>query len=79
MSRGSGQTSGSRSASQKMRAYRARLRAAGLRPVQIWVPDSSAPGLARQAKRQSRLVACRRSEREALAFVDAAAVLDDES
>ena len=79
MTRSSRPTSEPRTASQKMRAYRARLRAAGLRPVQIWVPDTSAPRLARQAKRQSRLVARRKSEREALAVIDAAAVLDDES
>jgi hypothetical protein len=35
----------------RMRALRARLRAAGLRPVQIWVPDVRAPRLVKEAGR----------------------------
>ena len=30
-------------ASKRMAAYRARMRAAGLRPKQIWVPDTNSP------------------------------------
>jgi hypothetical protein len=33
------------------------MRAAGLRPVQIWVPDSRRAGFADECKRQSRLAA----------------------
>jgi len=33
------------------------MRAAGLRPVQIWVPDSRAPGFAGKCRRQARAVA----------------------
>jgi hypothetical protein len=33
------------------------MRAAGLRPVQIWVPDTRRPGFAGECRRQSRLVA----------------------
>ncbi|HEX4157521.1 MAG TPA: antitoxin MazE family protein [Rhizomicrobium sp.] len=33
------------------------LRKAGLRPVQIWVPDTRQPGFAEECRRQSRLVA----------------------
>lgn len=32
--------------------YRAGLRARGLRPVQIWVPDTRAPNFASEARRQ---------------------------
>jgi hypothetical protein len=54
----------------RVRAYRARLRSQGLRPVQIWVPDVDAPGFAEEAHRQSRAVA-RSSEAETdQAFVD---------
>lgn len=35
----------------------AALRAAGLRPVTIWVPDVTRPGFAEEAARQSRLLA----------------------
>jgi len=41
---------------QRMAAYRQRMRAAGLRPVQIWVPDINAPGFA-EACRQARAIA----------------------
>jgi hypothetical protein len=57
---------------QKMSDYRARLRAAGLRPLQIWVPDIEAPGLAAEAKRQSRLAASKPSDREAVRFIETA-------
>jgi antidote-toxin recognition MazE-like antitoxin len=55
---------------EKMRDYRARLRAAGLRPVQIWVPDTRTPRLAEQARRQSLLVSAMASEQEVSAFID---------
>jgi hypothetical protein len=35
---------------------RAKLRALGLRPVQLWVPDTGAPGFAEECRRQSELV-----------------------
>lgn len=57
----------------KMRAYRARLRAAGLRPLQIWVPDIHRPGLADEARRQSVLASGTASDRDALAFIGDAA------
>jgi hypothetical protein len=41
---------------------RAKLRAAGLRPIQIWVPDTRAPGFAEECLRQSRLVAAAETE-----------------
>ena len=34
---------------KRMANYRQRMRAAGLRPVQIWVPDTSAPGFSKPA------------------------------
>ena len=40
-----------------MANYRQRMRAAGLRPVQIWVPDSRAPDFAEKCRRQARAVA----------------------
>lgn len=41
----------------RVRTHRARLRAAGLRPLQIWVPDTRRPGFAEECRRQSRLAA----------------------
>ena len=42
---------------QRVQSYRDRLRAAGLRPVQIWVPDTRRPNFVDECRRQSRLVA----------------------
>jgi hypothetical protein len=42
---------------ERVRKRRDALRAAGLRPVQIWVPDTRRPGFADECRRQSRLVA----------------------
>ena len=63
----------SKSASEKMRDYRNRLRSAGLRPLQIWVPDTTAAGFGEEARRQSLNVSQRASEHEALDFIEAAA------
>ena len=56
---------------QKVQAYRDRLRAQGLRPIQIWVPDTRSSRFAAQASRQSRRVAASRHAAEDQAFIDA--------
>lgn len=43
--------------SERVQKHRAGLRAAGLRPVQIWVPDTRRPDFVDECKRQSRLAA----------------------
>jgi hypothetical protein len=55
----------------KVRAHRERLRRRGLRPIQIWVPDVRSRRFAREARRQSRLVAASPFETDEQAFVDA--------
>jgi hypothetical protein len=55
----------------KVRAHRDRLRRRGLRPIQIWVPDVRSRTFAREAHRQSLLVASDALEREDQDFVDA--------
>lgn len=57
----------------KVRAHRERLRRRGLRPIQIWVPDVRSRRFAREAHRQSLLVADDALEREDQDFVDAVA------
>ena len=64
-------------ASDKMRAYRQRMRAAGMRQVQIWVPDATSPSLRREARRQSMLVSRSPGEEEALRDIEAMSDLDD--
>jgi hypothetical protein len=55
----------------KVRAHRMRLRAQGLRPVQIWVPDVRSRSFAAAARKQSRAVAASRQARWNQAFIDA--------
>jgi hypothetical protein len=55
---------------RRVRAHRERLRAQGLRPVQIWVPDVNAEGFAAEAHRQSRAVAASETADDDQAFVD---------
>ncbi len=45
------------SPTKRMASYRQRMRAAGLRPVQIWVPDTRAPGFVEICGRQARAIA----------------------
>jgi hypothetical protein len=53
---------------ERVARRRAKLRAAGLRPVQLWVPDIRAPGFAEECRRQSRLI--RESETDAIRAED---------
>lgn len=63
-----------------MRAHRQRLRAQGLRPIQIWVPDVRAAEFVAEAHRQSALIAVSEQDADDQAFVDAVAVdWDDEA
>ena len=55
---------------RRVRAHRERLRAQGLRPVQIWVPDVNAESFAAEAHRQSRAVATSDAADDDQAFVD---------
>ncbi len=59
-----------KSVRKKVADHRARLRAQGLRPIQIWVPDTRSPAFAREARRQSRAIAASALEKEDQAFID---------
>jgi Protein of unknown function (DUF3018) len=37
---------------ERVQQRRDKLRAAGLRPVQVWQPDTRAPGFAKEMRRQ---------------------------
>ncbi len=56
----------------RVQKRRSALRLAGLRPVQIWVPDTRQPGFAAQCNRQSKLAAkSDLGDAEMLQFMDA--------
>jgi len=66
-------SSSAKSSRDKVRAYRARMRAKGLRLVQIWVPDTQQPNpaeVARQTQRRTRAdaAAIRKAWAEVLAI-----------
>jgi hypothetical protein len=73
-----------KSNTERVKEARDKLRAAGLRPLQIWVPDTTAPGFAAEATRQARLLAeweASPAGREEMAFWDtlASEAWDDET
>lgn len=55
----------------KVRSHRERLRAQGLRPIQIWVPDTRTTEFRTEAHRQSLAVALSPQERADQDFIDA--------
>ncbi len=58
---------------ERVQKYREGLRAKGLRPIQIWVPDTRRPGFAEECRRQSRLLADDPHEKEILDWIESAA------
>lgn len=64
-------------ARERMKTYRSRKQASGLRLVQLWVPDTRSRHFAAECRRQSRLLKGDPAETEALDFI--ARVADWES
>jgi hypothetical protein len=60
-----------KSSREKVQAHRRRLRAQGLRPIQIWVPDTRSRRFANEARRQSLAVASSQHAAADQAFVAA--------
>jgi Tfp pilus assembly PilM family ATPase len=58
------------STNERVRRRREALRSAGLRPVQIWVPDTRRPGFAEEARRQSLLLRDDPEEQATLDWID---------
>ncbi|MEX2649109.1 MAG: antitoxin MazE family protein [Alphaproteobacteria bacterium] len=61
----------------KVKSHRDRLRARGLRPLQIWVPDTRTAKFRAEAHRQSLAVARSPEAENDQAFVDAISELGD--
>ncbi|HED14118.1 MAG TPA: DUF3018 family protein [Gammaproteobacteria bacterium] len=56
----------------RVRKHRANLRAAGFKPVQIWVPDTTSDKFEVECRRQSMLAAeADRKDHELMDFLDA--------
>jgi hypothetical protein len=54
----------------KVQEHRQRLRAQGLRPIQIWAPDVRSPAFRAEAHRQSAAIAASAHAMEDQAFID---------
>jgi len=65
---------GRKGMAESTKRYRAKLRAQGLRPVQIWVPDTRSPKFAAECRRQSLLIANSSGEQEIMDWLEAVAV-----
>ena len=59
------------SSREKVRAHRKRLRARGLRPIQVWVPDTRTASFKAEAHRQSQMVARSPYAQQDQDFIDA--------
>ncbi|MCG8556943.1 MAG: antitoxin MazE family protein [Proteobacteria bacterium] len=58
--------------------YRERMKRAGLRLVQLWVPDTRARGFAGECRRQSRIAAqAHQAEHEVLDWIEAQQPAED--
>jgi hypothetical protein len=60
---------------ERVRKHRAQLRRDGLRPVQIWVPDTRKKGFAAKARRQCLVLRNDQHEKEVLDYIEKAADL----
>jgi RNase H-fold protein (predicted Holliday junction resolvase) len=67
----------SQSSKEKVQAYRDRLRKQGLRPIQIWVPDTRAPSFKAEAKRQSLAAANSLNAKKDQDFVNAISIWNE--
>ncbi len=59
-----------RSSASKVRQHRGKLRAQGLRPIQLWVLDLRDPKVIEQIRREARAIAESPGEKDEIAFID---------
>jgi len=64
---------------KRVRGYRVRQRALGLRLIQLWVPDTRSRSFAAECRRQSRLLQGDIAETEALKFIEDAGVCGNDA
>lgn len=66
----------STSSAPRVQKHRANLKAQGMRPVQLWVPDTRSAQFAAECRRQSALLNVDPHERETLDWIERAADSD---
>ena len=60
----------------RVQKHRASLKARGMRPVQLWVPDTRSADFAAECRRQSALLDADPQEREVLNWIEQVADSD---
>jgi hypothetical protein len=55
---------------QRIKKHRDKLRRSGLRLVQMWVPDTRAPGFAAECRRQSLIIKNSPHEKQIMDWVE---------
>lgn len=59
------------SVNQRVKKHRDKLKASGLRPIQIWVPDTGKKGFAKECDKQCKIIAKdTKSEKEIMDWMD---------
>ncbi len=66
------------SSAKRVASHRAKMRGQGMRLLQIWVPDTQAPGFAEEARRQSRAVSEAHDFDDWMDFIERHAVIFDD-
>ena len=61
---------------RRVQKHRDKLRAAGLRPVQLWIPDSRRRGFAAECRRQCQALRGDRHEQEIASWLERVADRD---
>ncbi|HEY3115923.1 MAG TPA: antitoxin MazE family protein [Chloroflexota bacterium] len=66
-----------KTSTERVRAFRARMRAKGMRKIEFWVPDVNSPEFVAQAHRDSLAIANSPYEADDQAFVDSISIIND--
>ena len=61
---------------ERVRKHREQLRAEGLKPIQIWIPDTASESFRQKCERESLLLATDSLEAETLSWIAEAADTD---
>ena len=67
------------SANDRMERYRERKRQAGLRPVQLWVPDTRVPGFAEEVRHQCERINKVDEQEGIMDWLEGVSLLDEDS
>jgi hypothetical protein len=65
-----------KSVAQRVKKHRDSLRASGLRPIQLWVPDTRKKGFKAECRRQALLLSKDKHEIEVMGWLESVADKD---